>query len=248
MAMRILVTNDDGIHSEGLHVLAETLKMAGEIIVVAPDRERSSVSHSLTMHRPLRVERIKENYYAVDGTPVDCVILGVYMLRPERPGLIASGINKGENMGEDILYSGTVSAALEGTIIGIPSFAVSTASRRDFKFKGAAEFALRMARFIEKNGLPRDTLLNINVPNRDADQVRSYRITRQGKRIYGDVVHEKTDPRGRKYYWIGGNEMSFEREKGTDFEAVSQGYVSVTPLHADLTCAPCLREMEDWEI
>jgi 5'-nucleotidase len=248
MAMKILVTNDDGIHSEGLHALAEALKAAGDVIVVAPDRERSSVAHSLTMHRPLRVEKVRDNYYSVDGTPVDCVILGSHMLKPKRPGLVASGINKGENMGEDVLYSGTVSAALEGTIMGIPSFAVSMAARKDFKFKGAAEFAFRVARFIEKNGLPRETLLNINVPNLDPDQIRSYRITRQGKRIYGDVVDEKTDPRGRTYYWIGGNELSFEKEAGTDFDAVSQGYVSITPLHPNLTCSPCLREMEAWEI
>lgn len=248
MKMKILVTNDDGINSKGLQALAEALKMAGEVIVVAPDRERSSVAHALTIHRPLRVERIRENTYAVDGTPVDCVILGVHLLRPERPAIIASGINKGENMGEDILYSGTVSAALEGTLMGIPSFAISTVSRRDFKFEGAAEFALRVARFIQSNGLPRETLLNINVPNLDADQIRSYRITRQGKRIYGDVVNEKTDPRGRKYYWIGDNEMSFEREKGTDFEAVSQCCVSITPLHPNLTCSSCLREMETWKI
>lgn len=222
--------------------------MAGEVIVVAPDRERSSVAHALTMHRPLRIERIRENTYAVDGTPVDCVILGAHMLRPERPGIVASGINKGENMGEDILYSGTVSAALEGTIMGIPSFAISTVSRRGFKFKSAAEFALRVAKFIQRNGLPKQTLLNINVPNLEASQIRSYRVTRQGKRIYGDVVCEKTDPRGQKYYWIGGNELNFEREEGTDFDAVSQGYVSVTPLHLNLTCSSSLREMETWDI
>lgn len=246
--MKILVTNDDGIHSEGLHTLAEELKRAGEVIVVAPDRERSSVAHSLTMHRPLRVEKVRENYYAVDGTPVDCVIMGVYMLQSERPGLVASGINKGENMGEDILYSGTVSAALEGTIMGIPSFAISMASRRDFKFKSAAEFALRVARFIQRHGLPRETLLNINVPNLDIDQIRSYRITRQGKRIYGDVVSEKSDPRGRKYYWIGGNKLSFEQEEGTDFDAVSRGYISITPIHPNLTSSSCLEEMKSWEI
>jgi len=246
--MKILVTNDDGIHSEGLHVLAEALMSAGEVIVVAPDRERSSVAHSLTMHRPLRVEKVRENTYAVDGTPVDCVILGVYMLRPERPGIIASGINKGENMGEDILYSGTVSAALEGTIMGIPSFAISSVARRDFKFGGAGEFALRVARFIQRNGLPQETLLNINVPNVEAGQIQTYRITRQGRRIYGDVVDEKTDPRGRTYYWIGGNALSYEREEGTDFEAVSRGYVSITPLHPNLTFSQRLPEMETWEI
>jgi len=246
--MKILVTNDDGIHSEGLHALAEGLKTAGDVVVVAPDREKSSVAHALTMHRPLRVKRIKENFYAVDGTPVDCVILGVHMLRPERPGIVASGINKGENMGEDVLYSGTVSAALEGTMMGIPSFAISLVSRGVFKFEGAAAFAIRIARFIERNGLPRETLLNINVPNLDPDQIRSYRITRQGKRIYGDVVYEKTDPRGGRYYWIGGNEPGFEVEEGTDFEAVSQGCVSITPLHPNLTCSPSLREMGNWDI
>ncbi len=174
--------------------------------------------------------------------------MGVHMLQPERPALIASGINRGENMGEDVLYSGTVSAALEGTIMGIPSFAISLASRKDFKFKSAAEFALQMARFIQRNGLPRETLLNINVPNLDRDQIRSYRITRQGKRIYGDVVSEKDDPRGKKYYWIGGNELSFEKEEGTDFDAVSQGYISITPLHPNLTCFSCLDEMKSWKI
>ncbi len=170
------------------------------------------------------------------------------MLHPERPALLASGINKGENMGEDILYSGTVSAALEGTIMGIPSFAISMASRRAFKFKSASEFALRVARFIQRHGLPPETLLNINVPNLDTDQIRSYRITRQGKRIYGDVVSEKSDPRGRKYYWIGGNELSFEKEEGTDFDAVSRGYISITPIHPNLTCSSCLEEMKSWEI
>jgi 5'-nucleotidase len=189
-----------------------------------------------------------ENCYAVDGTPVDCVILGAYLLRPERPGIIASGINKGENMGEDVLYSGTVSAALEGTIMGIPSFAISMASRKDFKFNSAAEFALRVARFIERNGLPRDTLLNVNVPNLDRDQIRSYRITRQGRRIYGDVVYEKTDPRGDTYYWIGGNQPGFERAEGTDFDAVSQGCVSITPLHLDLTSHRNLKQMETWSL
>jgi 5'-nucleotidase len=246
--MKILVTNDDGIHSEGLHALADGLTEAGEVVVVAPDRERSSMAHALTMHRPLRVRKIRKNYYAVDGTPVDCVILGTYILQPEKPGIIASGINKGENMGDDVLYSGTVSAALEGAMMGIPSFAISMASRKDFKFETAAQFALRIVRFIERRGLPRGILLNVNVPNLDADQVRSYRITRQGKRIYGDVVYEKTDPRGGTYYWIGSHEPGFEEEEGTDFDAVTQGYISVTPLQPNLTCPVTVKSMEQWDL
>jgi len=246
--MKILVTNDDGIHSEGLHALADGLREAGDVVVVAPDRERSSMSHALTMHRPLRVRKIRENTYAVDGTPVDCVILGTYILQPEKPGIIASGINKGENMGDDVLYSGTVSAALEGAMMGIPSFAISMASRKDFKFKTAAEFALRIVRFFERRGLPKGILLNVNVPNLNADHIRSYRVTRQGKRVYGDVVCEKTDPRGGTYYWIGSDEPGFEREEGTDFDAVAQGYVSVTPLQPNLTCPVTMKSMEQWDL
>ena len=246
--MKILVTNDDGIHSEGLHALADGLKEVGDVVVIAPDRERSSVAHALTMHRPLRVRKVQENYYAVDGTPVDCVILGAYILKPDRPHIIASGINKGENMGEDVLYSGTVSAAIEGAMMGIPSFAISMAARKDFKFETAAKFAIRIVRFMTRKGLPRDILLNINVPNLEADQVRSYRITRQGKRVYGDVVYEKTDPRGKTYYWIGSHEPGFEEEEGTDFDAVSEGYVSVTPLQPNLTCSVTMKSMEQWDL
>ncbi len=245
--MTILVTNDDGINSRGIQVLAETLKPLGRVYVVAPDKECSAMAHSLSLHRPLRVEKIREGYFAVDGTPADCVNLAVCRLLPERPRLIASGINKGGNMGEDITYSGTVSAAFEGAFYGIPSFAISLASKDDFKFKTAASFALRVARFILRNGLPKDTFLNINVPNLDEDGVKSYRITRQGRRVYGDAVVEEVDPGGQKYYWIRGH-RGFASMEGTDFEAVSTNHISITPLHLDLTDYPSVQEMSTWEL
>ena len=169
---KILVTNDDGIHSEGILSLAKALHEVGEVWVVAPDREKTAVAHSITLHRPLRVEKIKRNSYAVDGTPADCVYLGVNVILPKRPQLIVSGINKGGNLGDDVTYSGTVSAALEGTLLGIPSFAVSLVSRSQFKFHTAARFAVRLARYILKKGLSKDTFLNINVPNLDEKEIQ----------------------------------------------------------------------------
>ncbi len=245
----LLVTNDDGIHSKGILLLAKALREVGHVFVVAPDREESAIAHSLTLHRPLRVEKIKRNFYAVDGTPADCVHLGVNVLLPRRPELIVAGINKGGNLGDDVTYSGTVSAAFEGTLLGIPSFAISLVSRSHFKFEGAARFAVRMARYILRHGLPKDVLLNINVPNLDEDEIRSYRITRQGRWVHnGSGVIEKTDPRGRKYYWIGSGQFIFDEKKDTDFEAVSRGSISVTPLHLDLTHYGSIRLLKKWKI
>jgi 5'-nucleotidase len=244
--LTILVTNDDGIHSQGIRILAETLKGLGRVYVVAPDKECSAMAHSLSLHRPLRVEKVEEDYFAVDGTPADCVNLAMCCLLPKRPKLIASGINKGGNLGEDITYSGTVSAAFEGAFYGIPSFAISLVSKDDFKFQTAASFGLRVARFIVKNGLPKDTFLNINVPNLDEDGVKSYKITRQGRRVYGDAVVEEVDPGGQKYYWIRGH-RGFASMEGTDFEAVSSHHVSITPLHLDLTDYSSFEDMRTWE-
>ncbi len=245
----LLVTNDDGIHSQGILILAKALREVGHVFVVAPDREESAIAHSLTLHRPLRVEKIKRNFYAVDGTPADCVHLGVNALLPRRPELVVSGINKGGNLGDDVTYSGTVSAAFEGTLLGIPSFAISLVSRSHFKFEGAARFAVRMARHILRHGLPKDVLLNINVPNLDEDEIRSYRITRQGRWVHnGSGVIEKTDPRGRKYYWIGSGQFIFDEKKDTDFEAVSRGFISVTPLHLDLTHYGSICLLKKWKI
>jgi len=245
----ILVTNDDGIHSKGIIVLAKALQEIGNIFVVAPDSEQSAVAHSLTLHRPLRVDKIKKNFYAVDGTPADCIHLGVNTILPKRPRLIVSGINKGGNLADDIIYSGTVSAAFEGTLLGIPSFAISLVSRSHFKFDVAARFALRVARYIMKWGLPRNTFLNINVPNLDEKEIKSYKITQQGKLIHdGGGVIEKVDPRGRKYYWIGGGEMIFDKGRNTDVEAISKSHISITPLNLDLTNHSSIRELKKWRI
>src|SRR4030067_3629884 len=247
--LRILVTNDDGIHSKGIIVLAKALREVGDVYVVAPDRERSAIAHSLTLHRPLRVEKIKKNFYAVDGTPADCVHLGVNAILPNRPRLIVSGINKGGNLGDDIIYSGTVSAAFEGTLLGIPSFAISLVSRSHFKFDVAAQFARKVARYIIKKGLPKDTFLNINVPNLAEKEIKSYKITQQGRLVHnGDGVVEKMDPRGKKYYWIGGGQLVFNKGRNTDVEAVSKSYISITPLNLDLTNYSSIRELKKWKI
>jgi 5'-nucleotidase len=232
----ILVSNDDGIHSEGIAALAAVLEGLGEVVVCAPDRERSAVSHSLTLHRPLRVEELGPRRYAIDGTPTDCVNLAVNGIVSRRPVLVVSGINKGANLGDDVTYSGTVSAAMEGTLLGVPSIAVSLVGRSAYRFETAARFAARLAAWVLERGLPPDTLLNVNVPTMaDGQAVRGFALTRMGRRRYGDAIVEKIDPRGKKYYWIGGDELEFADEEGTDFHAVSSGLISVTPIHLDLT-------------
>lgn len=246
MKSLILVSNDDGIHSEGIKALARALKRVGDVFVVAPDRERSAASHSLTLHRPLRVEKHGPNVYAIDGTPTDCINLAVNGILKKRPDLVVSGINKGGNLGDDVTYSGTVSAAMEGTLLGIPSFAISLVSRDNFNFKIAARFAAKLARYIFKKGLPKDTLLNVNVP--EDVNVKGYRITKQGKRVYGDAVVEKIDPRGKKYYWIGGDILRWEAGKDTDFEATANNFISITPVHLDMTNYASFRELHNWKI
>ncbi len=232
----ILVSNDDGIHSEGIVVLAETLKALAEVVVVAPDRERSAVSHSLTLHRPLRVEEVGPGRFAVNGTPTDCVNLAINGILPRRPVLVVSGINKGANLGDDVTYSGTVSAAMEGTLLGVAALAISLVGRSDFRFERAAAFATRLAAWVIERGLPPDTLLNVNVPPpEDGRPIGGFALTRMGRRRYGDAIVEKVDPRGKKYYWIGGEELELVDEEGTDFHAVGAGLISITPIHLDLT-------------
>ena len=246
--MKILVTNDDGVFSEGLRTLAQTVEALGEVYVVAPDRERSAAAHSLTLHRPLRVEEVSPRVYAVDGTPVDCVNQAVYGILKGHPDLVISGINNGPNLGEDLVYSGTVSAAFEATFLGIPAFAISLAARKDFRYQVAADVALKMATHIMRVKLPADTFLNVNVPNVEADKIRSYKITHQGKRVFADAVVEKVDPRGKKYYWIGGGDQGFQEIEGTDFHAITNQYISITPLCVDLTNCSAVRELQGWKL
>ncbi len=245
----ILVTNDDGIHSEGLEKLADALREVGDVTVVAPDRERSAVSHALTLHRPLRINKIREKVWAVEGTPTDCVYLATRsLLAASRPVLVASGINKGANLGDDIHYSGTVSAAFEGTVLGIPSMAISVVGRAPFHFDTAAQFAQKLAKRMLDEKLPGDTLLNVNVPNVPADAITGVAITKMGKRHYGDAVIENVDPRGRKYYWIGGTELDAQDIPGSDCNAILQGNIAVTPLHLDLTNHGAMDRLRSWKL
>jgi 5'-nucleotidase len=245
----ILVSNDDGIRAAGIRALQEALAPVGEVWVVAPDREQSAASHSLSLLRPLRVEEVGPRCYAVDGTPTDCVNLAINGIMPVRPDLVVSGINPGANLGDDVTYSGTVSAAMEGTLLGVPSIAMSlvvTNGRPDFE--PAATFAVRLAVSVAGQGLPRDTLLNVNVPALPRAELRGYAVTRQGKRRYGDAIVEKVDPRGKKYYWIGGDDMGFVPAEGTDFTAVQSGTISVTPLHLDLTNYASIEKLNDLRV
>ena len=234
---RILVTNDDGIFSEGIKVLVSALSELAEVFVVAPDREQSASGHALTLSRPLRMQKVRENWYSVDGTPTDCVNLAVlWVLKDRPPDLVCSGINFGLNVGDDVTYSGTVSATFEGTLLGIPSLAFSQEVGEGFSFEPAARFARRLVQTLLEEKLPPDLLLNVNVP---AGVIGGVSFTRLGRRVYKQSVVEKLDPRGRKYYWIAGTPM-WQRASGTDHEAVSSGRVSITPLHLDLTYYPGL--------
>jgi len=236
--MKLLVINDDGILSEGIRALADSLSVLGEVWVVAPDRERNAVSHALTLHRPLRITTISHHNYAVNGTPADCVNIGIHFLLPEKPDLVISGINRGANLGNDINYSGTVAAAVEGTLMGIPSFAISLAGEQSFMFQPAARFALRMARFILDKGLPHHTLLNVNVPDTGGEEVDRYVLTSQDTQARMNTVEEKTDPRGGLYYWIGriheGSEDTVSNGD-SDLLAIRRKLISVTPLKIDRT-------------
>ena len=230
---RILVTNDDGIYSEGIRKLANALKSVGEVIIVAPDREQSAASHALTLNRPLRLLKIEDNEWIVDGTPTDCVNLAVLkLLKETRPDIVVSGINFGPNLGDDVTYSGTISAAFEGALLNIPSIAFSALVGEHFSFDPCAAFAAQLTRIVLKQDPDPTIVLNVNFPTSHFEGVR---VTRLGKRIYSEGVIERLDPRGRKYYWIGGEQPTWQPGEGTDFEAVQNSFVSITPLHLDLT-------------
>ena len=231
----ILVTNDDGIHAPGLHALADALSALGRVRVFAPDRERSAVSHGVSLHMPLRVKPYKEGWYMLDGTPADCVLLAVRALLGERPALVVSGINNGPNLGDDVTYSGTVAGAREAMLLGIPAIAMSMVSYGPRYFETGGEVALRLGRYVLEHGLPDETALNVNVPDLPFDELNGVAITRMGRRHYEDDVVRRTDPRGSDYYWIGGAATNHSPGPGTDLEAVIENKVSVTPLRRDAT-------------
>ena len=234
--MLIVLTNDDGIEAKGLRTLHRRLARDHEVVVVAPAVEASACSHGLSLHRPLRIRKHARDAYSVDGTPVDCVTLAVFqILRKRRPDLIISGINQGQNLGTDVLYSGTVAGAIEGAILGIPSMAVSLVSFTSSEFEPAAEFAALLAGMLRKKRLPEDTCLNVNVPTQVTGAPFPVRLTRLGRRRYTKVIKERMDPRGKKYYWIGGDPVELDLSDDVDSAAIREGCISVTPLKLDLT-------------
>jgi 5'-nucleotidase len=249
--MHILVSNDDGVEAPGLRALAEALLPLGEVTVCAPDREQSATSRSISLHRPLRIEELPPwgdgqiARWSVDGTPTDAVYIGLnHVLKDRRPDVVASGINRGPNLANDVHYSGTVAAAMEGCVGGVPSFAISLIRSRDYS--QAARFAASLAGQIGAHGLPKGALLNVNVP---AGEPAGAEITCIGKRAYLASVVEKLDPRGRAYYWIGGDEQAHENVPGSDCNAVfDKRRISVTPLHLDLTRHELVEELKKWDL
>jgi 5'-nucleotidase len=240
----ILVTNDDGVHSEGIKVLALALAHLGNVTVVAPMQEASAIGHALTLRRPLRIETIGPKTFGIDGTPTDCVNLAISHVIKRKPELIVSGINKGWNLGDDVTYSGTVSGALEGALLGIPAIAISTQNfhrRNEFEFESAARAAAVVAELVLERGMPKFTFLNINVPH---GSNKGFRVTVQAKRNHVTVVDERIDPRKRPYYWIEEGENEWEPHDRSDYQAVRDGYISITPLQPDMTAHDALEYLE----
>ena len=244
----ILLTNDDGVRAEGLKSLRRAMASLGRVVVVAPERQQSGASHALTLANPLRSNTVEEDVIAVDGTPTDCVLLAMRGLLKERPSLLVAGMNHGPNLGDDVTYSGTVSAAFEGTLLGLPSIAISVCSWKECRFDAAEHFATTIARNVLERGLPEGTLLNVNVPSLPPEEIKGVKVTKLGKRVYRDAVVKKTDPRGRAYYWIGGQPPIWCEGEETDFEAVEEGMVSVTPLQLDLTDYKSIHTVRTWDL
>ena len=241
--MTILVTNDDGVHSEGLRALADALRPIGELIVVAPMQEASAIGHALTLRRPLRLETIGPGVYGVDGTPTDCVNIGVSIVLGRLPDLVVSGINKGWNLGDDITYSGTVSGAFEGALLGVPAVAVSLQRPPGaYDFSEAARASARVVEAVVRRRLPARTFLNVNVPT---GRPKGFRVTVQGRRNHVTTVSERRDPRGQAYFWIEEGENLWESHDRSDYQAVMEGYISVTPLHPDMTAHSVLPAVEE---
>jgi 5'-nucleotidase len=249
--MHILLTNDDGIYSKGILALYLELKKIAEVSIVAPDSERSAVGHAITLTDPLRVEKVDKDGklfgYKVNGTPADCVKIAINAILKKKPDLVVSGINLGPNTGTNVIYSGTVSAATEGTILGIPSIAVSltTFEKSDYSF--AAEFTRNLCVLVRKNGLPEGTLLNVNIPAVKKSKIKGVKITKQGEFRFKEYFEKRLDPRQRTYYWMGGEELIPLDEKGSDHEAVKKNFISITPLHYDLTDYGEIERLKGWK-
>ncbi len=256
MSDHILVTNDDGVMAPGLLALVQEMRKIGRVSVLAPDRNWSASGHVKTMERPLRIKEVRladgSRALASDGAPSDCVALGLLGLLPEKIDLVVSGINPNANLGHDVTYSGTVTAAMEATIGGVPGLAVSLDSPRnhliEIDYQPAARVAAQVAKKVMQEGLPPGVLLNVNVPYRAYEDLKGLRFTRQGLRVYRDSLDRREDPRGKPYYWIGGEEPTGVPEDGTDFGALAEGCVSITPLHLDLTAYHALGGLEEWEL
>jgi 5'-nucleotidase len=249
MASRtILVTNDDGYLSEGIRTLAQAARGLGEVRVVAPDREQSATSHSLTLHNPLRVRQRGEGVQAVDGTPTDCVILALGALLERRPDVVLSGINHGPNLGDDVLYSGTVAAAMEATILGVPAVAVSLADREEESMAAWGGVVARLLERLLRADLPKETLLNVNLPPVAPEKVAGVRVTTLGRREYVGSLTRAQDPNGREYFWIGGGESRWWGGPDSDFRAIHENFISVTPLHLDLTNFALLQDLSAWDL
>ncbi len=247
--MKILLTNDDGILARGLRVLRESLASRGhDVAVVAPDREQSATSHAITLERPLRIREVEGGSLSVDGTPTDCVLVGCHAVLRGKPDLVVSGINHGPNMGEDVTYSGTVAAAFEAHILGIPAIAASMKDRENGDYEGAGRIVARLAEALVDRPFRRPVILNVNFPPGDSRLWAPPRVTRLGTRYYTDELIEKEDPRGKKYYWIGGAEAVWDGGEDTDFATVAGGAVSVTPLHLDLTDEHARQALSSWDL
>ncbi len=240
---RILITNDDGINAPGIKALEQGLAAVGEVTVIAPDREMSATSQAISLHTPLRVNRIDDRHYSVSGTPADSVVLALYHVLPQRPDLLVSGINAGGNLGENVVYSGTVGGAVEGAVHGVPSFAISLASRKDLDFSDAAAFAGQLAAKVLEDGLEPGMCLNVNVPR---GEIRGVRITRQSQKITQNLVVKQFDPRGRPHYWLDETIELSDVEPDSDYGAILAHEVSITPLQVDRTHYPSLNHLSQW--
>lgn len=245
MKKLVLLTNDDGILDSGIQILRKSVEQVWDTIMVAPDREQSAASHALTLNRPLRVKRIDSTTMAVDGTPTDCVMLALNGLLDRKPDLVISGINKGANLGDDVIYSGTVAAAAESTVLAVPAIAVSLVDPEKTNLERSAEIILKIAKTVMNQHLPKGIFLNVNIPSRWTG--KRYEITNLGTRSYRDIIVEKIDPRGKPYYWIGGQVGEWKGDDKCDFAAIERGNVSITPLHLDMTAGYVIDDIRAWK-